>query len=68
MNGVKNSGLRPYCDSLNAEDFVMKTMIECWAEKPQDRPDVFKIRSALKKMFEGYEGSAMVRRQITCIA
>ncbi|KAB0794058.1 hypothetical protein PPYR_13678 [Photinus pyralis] len=44
---------RPSLDNLEADDYVKRCMKECWAEDPDQRPDIRFVRSRLKEMQAG---------------
>lgn len=55
MNGPSETGVlfRPSLLELDCEDYIINTIKECWAEKPENRPDFRQIREKLKPMRQG---------------
>ncbi|XP_017772272.1 PREDICTED: receptor-type guanylate cyclase Gyc76C-like isoform X2 [Nicrophorus vespilloides] len=44
---------------IGCDDYVMQSMRDCWAEKPEDRPDFGEVRTRLKKMKDGKNRNIM---------
>ena len=48
---------RPDIKAIDAQDFVLNTMKNCWHEMPDRRPDFRSIKSSLKKMRQGLKAN-----------
>ena len=50
---VQKPPLRPPLDELKAPDYIHRCLRECWAENPEQRPDLKGVRTRLKDMHAG---------------
>jgi len=48
---------RPDISGIDASDFVLNTMIDCWDENPERRPEFRSIKGRLKKMRQGLKSN-----------
>lgn len=64
MKEIPIEGQEPFRPDLNllletmelvnpSDGYVLQVMRDCWAERPEDRPDFHVVRSRLKKMKDG---------------
>lgn len=44
---------RPPVETLQCQDYVLHVMHDCWAEKPDSRPELSQVQERLKKMRQG---------------
>lgn len=57
---VGYNSYRPDIDAFEAQDFVKDCMRRCWAELPEQRPDLTHVRALLAPMFK--ELACVMRR------
>lgn len=50
---------RPPVGDLQCQDYVLHVMHDCWAEKPDSRPELSQVQERLKKMRQGMKPNIM---------
>ncbi|EEC03239.1 atrial natriuretic peptide receptor, putative, partial [Ixodes scapularis] len=50
---------RPPVEALQCQDYVLHVMHDCWAEKPDSRPELSQVQERLKKMRQGMKPNIM---------
>lgn len=54
-----NEIFRPPLKGFECQDYIRQTMIDAWAERPENRPDFGHIRSRLSQMKQGMKSNIM---------
>lgn len=48
-----NKPYLPNLDDIQCQNYVKETLMQCWDERPNERPDFRTIRQRLKPLFKG---------------
>lgn len=48
-----NKAYLPSLDELECQNYIKETLLQCWEENPEQRPDFRSIRQKLKPLFKG---------------